>query len=418
MKKIISTIAAALIIMLSFPTSTQAAAGIFPSGGGAKTVGQTFKVSLVASGGSFNAFQGSISVSGPVSVSSVAAGSADTWMNKPSANGSFSGALLGRTATSLTIATLTIKANSVGSGSVTVSGVSLLNGATTVSNSGGSTSFSIQKAPDLPGAITVASETHPNPEEAYEATVASLTWNKASGVDGFSYLLDQSESTTPPSKVTSSEVAVSYANLPIGVHYFHIRGHNADGWGSTTHFKINVKEPDAKVDESLSAPSDIVVKKGLNYVNDIELGQVTSLVINGVTEPGFDANIVLTPAPTIPEGKALVAKASSSGEFSLEIDYPIPSGFYTLTVQGQQEKILTPLSDIIRFEISHKDGGEINIITDDDANQSKSSALVKGTFLQKEFPLMYYLVFTLILAIIILAVIEVRKMVRRRRELN
>ncbi len=416
MKKIFVVLMGLVLAVSLLPTNTKAAAGIFPSGGGAKTVGQTFKVNVVASGGTFNAFQGTISVSGPVSVTSVAAGSADTWINKPSNGGTFSGALLGRTATSLTIATLSIKGTSLGSGSVSVSGVSLLNGATTVSNSGGSTSFTIQKAPDLPGAITVTSDTHPNPEEAYEATTVNLSWNKESGVNGFSYIFDQAESTTPPAKTTSTEVSISYADQVIGTYFFHIRAHKADGWGATTHFKINIKEPDAKIDEMLSPPSDIEIKKGLSFINDVILGQVTSLVINGKTESNFDVNFVLTPALTLPEGKVLTTKANSDGEFSFEIDFPIYAGFYTLTVQGQQEKVLTPLSDTIRFEISQKNGGKINILTDDDADQPAASSLIRGSFLRVEYPVMYYLVFSLVLAIIILAIAESVKIIKRKRQ--
>lgn len=416
MKKIFAILMGLVLAVSMLPTKSQAAAGIFPSGGGTKTAGQTFKVNVVASGGTFNAFQGTISVSGPVSVLSVVAGSADTWMSKPSNGGTFSGALLGRTATSLTIATLSIKGTSVGSGSVSVSGVSLLNGSTTISNSGGSTSFTIQKAPDLPDAITVTSDTHPSPEESYEATTINLSWNKESGVDGFSYLLDQIDSTAPPSKTTSTETSTSIANLTVGVHYFHIRAHKADGWGSTTHFKINIKEPDAKINETLNPPYDIEIKKGLGYINDIETGMVTGLTINGKTEPGYDANIILSPTPELPEGKLLTTKTNLDGEFSLAIDFPIKSGFYTLTVQGQLEKVLTPLSKKIAFEISHVKGGEINIITEDDTNEPEGLAIVKGSFLQKEYPLMYYLVFSLVLAIIILSIIETIKIIKRKKQ--
>ena len=417
MKKLMTIILGLVLAVSMLPIKSQAAAGIFPSGGGSKTVGQTFKVNVVASGGTFNAFQGTISVSGPVSVTSVIAGGADTWINKPSNGGTFSGALLGRTASSLTIATLSIRGTSTGSGSVSVSGVTLLNGSTTVSNSGGSASFSIQRALDLPNAISITSASHPNPEESYEETTINLSWVKEKGVDKFSYLLDQSDSTKPSTKTSSKEVSVSYTDQTIGTHYFHIRAHNSDGWGATTHFKINIKEPDAKVDETLDAPSNIEIKKGLGFINDIQTGMVTGLTINGKTEPGFDANIILSPPPEIPEGKLLTSKADLDGNFSLNIDFPIRSGFYTLTVQGQLEKVLTPISESITFEISHVKGGEINIITKDDADEPKGLAIVKGSFLQEEYPLMYYLVFSLVLAIIILAIVETIKIIKRKRQI-
>ncbi|MCL5410375.1 MAG: hypothetical protein M1324_00785, partial [Patescibacteria group bacterium] len=48
------------------------------------------------------------------------------------------------------------------------------------------------------------------------------------------------------------------------------------------------------------------------------------------------------------------------------IDFPIVSGFHKLTIQGQKEKILTPISDEVRFEISQAKGGSISMISDED----------------------------------------------------
>jgi hypothetical protein len=415
MKKLLMILMGVLISISTLPIGADAAAGIFPSGGGSKTVGQSFSVSVVASGGTFNAFQGTISVSGPVSVLSVSAGSADTWMSRPSNGGTFSGALLGRTATSLTIATLSLKGTSVGSGSVSVSGVSLLNGATTVSNSGGSTSFTIQRAPDLPGAVAVTSTSHPDQNESYEATTIELSWIKASGVDAFSYLLDQTADTAPPAKTTSSETSVSYADQAIGTYYFHIRAHKADGWGGTTHFKINIKEPEPKVDETLNVPSEIEIIKADDFANNITDGTILGIIIKGKVTAGFDALIKLTPALTLPEGKTLTVTSDTiTGNFEYLIDFPIPSGFYRLIVQGQKEKVLTPESDLIRFEISQKDGGSIEYISDDDA-KAPQIPLVKGSFLQKKYSVMNYLIVTLILAALTLSIIEFIKFIKRRR---
>lgn len=372
LKKITVLCLLGVITLCSVPRFAQAAAGIFASGGGKQTIGSTFTVTVTASGGDFNAFQGNIAVSGPVSVVSFSAGSAN-WITAPSNNATFSGAILGSKSSSLTIATIKLRGTSVGSGAVTVSGVILKNGTTTVSNSGNSASFSIQKAPELPSAITVTSATHPDQNTSYEATAVTLSWNKGSNVTGFSYLLDQAAATTPPSKATDANTTVTYSDKAVGTYYFHIRAQSADGWGTTTHFKINIKEPDPKINEQLRKPSEIILNKLPDYINEIVAGTFAGFEILGKTEPDFTANIALDPAPTLPEGKALSVKSDAEGLFKLTIDYPVKAGHYKLTVQGQNEKILTPESDPIYFEISQVKGGQFNILTSSDTQEPEKA---------------------------------------------
>lgn len=371
MKRIISILIMSALLLLSVPVHSLAAGGIYASGGGAKTVGQTFTITVAASGATFDTVHGTISISGPVSVVSFSAGSA-TWISQPTNGGTFDGAYLGQKPTSATIATIKLKANSVGSGAVTVSGVSLLSAGTNVGTGAGSASFSIAKPADLPGAVKVTSSSHPDSNAAYDATTINLSWNKDAGVDGFSYLLDQSEGTVPAAKTTDAATSATYPDKPIGTYYFHIRAHKTDGWGTTTHFKITIKEPDAKIDETLSAPSDIKIEKANDFANNIKDGLVSGITISGKTETSYTAKITLTPAPALPEGKKYEVIADESGKFSLPIDWPISSGRYVLAVQGQKEKVLTPVSDPITFEISQAKGGTINILTDEDINPPKS----------------------------------------------
>lgn len=371
MRKLLAILSLASLVFISTPKSAYAAGGIYASGGGAKTVGQTFSVTVAASGATFDTVHGSISVSGPVSVVSFSAGSA-TWIAAPTNGGTFDGAFLGQKQTSATIATIKLKGTSAGNGAVTVSNVSLKNAGSVVGTGAGSASFSIAKAADLPGAVKVTSSSHPDPNGAYEATTISLSWVKDSGVDAFSYLLDQAGGTVPPAKTTDANTSVSYPDKAIGSYYFHIRAHKTDGWGTSTHFKINIKEPDAKINEALSAPSEIKIEKAENFVNNIKDGLITGVVISGKTEALYTAKITLTPAPALPEGKKYEVLADESGGFSLPIDWPIAPGRYTLTAQGQLEKVLTPISDPIIFEISQAKGGTINILTDEDINPPKS----------------------------------------------
>lgn len=409
MKRIISVLLTSALLLLSVPMHSLAAGGIYASGGGAKTIGQTFTITVTASGATFDTVHGTISISGPVSVVSFSAGSA-TWISQPTNGGTFDGAYLGQKPTSATIATIKLKANSVGSGAVTVSGVSLLNAGTNVGNGAGSASFSIAKAADLPGTVKVTSSSHPDPATAYDAATIALAWNKDAGVDGFSYLLDQAEGTVPATKITDANTSVTYANQAIGVYFFHIRAHKADGWGTPTNFKITIKEPDAKIDETLSKPSDIKIEKSKDFVNNIKDGLVTGIVISGKTQAGYTAKITLTPAPALPEGKAYEMLADESGNFSLPIDWPIASGRYTMTIQGQKEKVLTPVSDLIIFEISQAKGGSINILTDADINPPKS---IVSQVANKKYN--WKLISEIVAGVLVLGLITALIIIRRRK---
>lgn len=394
MKKIAIYLFSLLLIASNLTNVAYAAGGIYASGGKSVTAGQNFTVYVAASGATFDSLQGIISISGPVDVISFSPGGA-TWLpgKTPSNGGQFVGIVTERS--SLTVATITLRGRQAGSGSVSVSGVRLAHKGAVTGTGAGATNFTITRALVPPSAVSVTSSSHPNPEELYEETNISLAWNKVAGVTGFSYLLDQVENTTPPAKATGSETSVTYENKEVGTYYFHIRAQNADGWGATTHFKINIKEPDPKVNEALDKARITKVYKGEEFINDVKKGTLSGIVIEGKVEPNFIANIQLSPTPVVPEEIAAVeeapstetttetteaseneaeeedlgpysVKADSEGNFQIILDFPIPAGFYTLTVQGQDDKILTPLSDETRFEISLARGGRITIITDSD----------------------------------------------------
>ena len=406
MKKLISILLISALALFWLPTKSFAAGGIYASGGGSHVVGESFSVTVSASGATFNALEGTISVSGPVSISSFSAGGA-TWTSIPANGTHFIGMIIPAT-DSLRVATIKLKATGIGSGAVSVSSVRLANAGADVGSGAGSASFSIAKAPQL-ASVTVTSASHPDQNQAYEATKIDLAWKKASGVTGFSYLLDQTENTMPPTKVTSADTSISYPDKAIGTYYFHIRAINADGWGGTTHFKINIKVPDAKIDETLAKPSEIKIEKTNNFVNDVKEGTVSGVKISGKTEIGYTAKITLTPAPALPEGKKLEAVADNDGKFALEIDWLIPAGHYKITVQGQKELKLTPISDEIIFEISQAKGGAINILTSDDIYSPKN--IIADVTENK-----WLLIADIVGAVLIIGLIVLWIFIRRRRK--
>ena len=341
-------------------------AGISVAGGGEKTVGQTFTVSIVASGASFDSFQGTLNVSGSLEVISVTPGSA-TWLpgREPKVGDQFVG--ITKETSSLTIATLKLRAKSEGTGKVEVTGVKLARAGSLVGESAGAATFTIKRPPELPSAVTVNSTTHPDPNQSYEATTVVLTWTRGKGVIGFSYLLDQNAGTTPPAKATSNETSVTYSNLQPGTYYFHIRAQGQDGFGPATHFKISIKPPEPKEDPNLAAPSQIKISKADDFENDVKEGLVKGIIISGKSEKGFEIIALLNPLPPAYVGKTLSAVAGEDGSFQIKISEKIPSGFYKLILYGKKDLTLTKKSEEIRFEISQKEGGEIAIISDTDA---------------------------------------------------
>ncbi len=362
-KNIIKLVLIACAVLI-LPKSASAA-GIYVSGGSLKYPGDTSSVSVTASGADFNAFQGSINNSGTVKITSCSAGSA-LWVTQPTGSGSFVGALTS-SASSFRIATCSIRATAIGSGSVSVSGVQLANKGPIVGTDGGSVSFNIVRQPTPPGTVTVTSSSHPDQNTAYEATDIVLAWTApATNTTGYSYTLDQAADTDPGTNITNNNLTVTYSNQAVGTYYFHIRAKNGDGWGPTTHFKVTIKEPDPKVNDSLAKPHNITVAKASSTTNNIDDGTFSGIIISGVTEPNFVANIKLDPLPTLPEGKIFSVKSDASGKFEYLIDFPIPAGHYKLTIQGQDNKTLTPLSDVIRFEISQAKGGTVNVLTNAD----------------------------------------------------
>jgi hypothetical protein len=123
----------------------------------------------------------------------------------------------------------------------------------------------------------------------------------------------------------------------------------------------------------------------------------------GTTEPNYTANIKITPALTMPEGKTLSAKADIKGEFEFLVDFPVNSGRYALVIQGQNDKVLTPESEPIYFEISQAKGGQINILTSSDEKEPVIPPVPEKKWYEK----INYLISTYVFAALFLAVLVI-----------
>lgn len=346
------------------PTTSWAAAGVFASGGGKVTVGQAFTVTVKASGATFDSLQGTISVSGPVTVNSFSAGSA-TWLpgKTPSNGGQFVGIV--SPTSSVTVATIKLTATKAGSGSVSVSGVRLARSGSEVGSSGGSASYTASNAPTPPGSIEVSSSTHPNQEESYPATTVELSWKAPSnGASGYSYLLDRAADTTPPTSASGTGTTAKYDNLAVGTHYFHIRANNQDGWGSTTHYKINIKRA---VDESLAQPTIQTISTTDNYQNDLAKGTLTGLLFKGTGPAGLRLNLTFSPDLGLSAEKYPAPTISETGTWELVVSDPVKAGFYTLVAEASNDTVVSRPSETVYFEISVAQGGSVRLISEADA---------------------------------------------------
>ncbi len=362
----LALIAIILPFMPFFSQPAHAASGVFASGGGSYTVGQQFTVTVKASGASFDALQGSISVSGPVTIVGFSAGSA-TWLpGKTPANGQqFVGIT---TATdSLVVAKVTLKGKEPGTGSVNVSNVKLASKGSVVGTDAGGANFTVTRAPQPPGTVSVSSSSHPDQNTAYEARTIVLSWNKPAGAEKFSYLLDQSSKTTPPTTGTSADTSVTYDNKDIGTYFFHIRAQNGDGWGPTTHFQIKIKEPDPKINDALAKPVIKSIKKNSTFQTNLNDGTLTGLILTGTAEPNYKVLLSFTPSLGDLAPDLLTATADAEGGWKLNIDVPVKAGFYTVTAQGQLDKTLTQVSEPVKVELSLAKGGNVQFITTKDA---------------------------------------------------
>nr|NIM46468.1 hypothetical protein [Nitrososphaeria archaeon]NIN53718.1 hypothetical protein [Nitrososphaeria archaeon]NIQ34281.1 hypothetical protein [Nitrososphaeria archaeon] len=104
-----------------------------------------------------------------------------------------------------------------------------------------------------PPTPTVSSSTHPNVDRWYSNNDPSFTWTTPSddsGIEGYSYSLDQSPSTTPDRRIDTTGNSVSYSNKDDRIWYFHVRAQDRAGnWGPADHYgvRIDTEEPSASI---------------------------------------------------------------------------------------------------------------------------------------------------------------------------
>ena len=94
--------------------------------------------------------------------------------------------------------------------------------------------------PKSPEGVSVFSETHPFQGSWYNNNSPIISWDRDSGVEGFSFVLDNKPNTIPESVINSNETSKSFENLSDGLWYFHIKAVKRGAWGTTGHFLVRV----------------------------------------------------------------------------------------------------------------------------------------------------------------------------------
>lgn len=148
----------------------------------------------------------------------------------------------GITTNSGLVGTITFRAKSTGKAVVSFSATSkvLLNdgqGTEALVDFGRGEYNIMLKAPE---GVRIYSETHPFPSEWYNNKNPIISWEKDSGVSGFSFVLDNKPSTIPENTINTSDTSKSFENLNDGLWYFHIKANKNGVWGTAGHFLIRI----------------------------------------------------------------------------------------------------------------------------------------------------------------------------------
>lgn len=94
--------------------------------------------------------------------------------------------------------------------------------------------------PKAPEGLNIYSETHPFQNDWYKNNSPVISWDNNSGLEGYSFELDNKPSTIPDNEIDSTDITKSYENLSDGLWYFHIKAIKNGVWGTTGHFLIRI----------------------------------------------------------------------------------------------------------------------------------------------------------------------------------
>lgn len=235
-----------------------------------QNIGSTFSIGIYVSSAdqAMNASSGTLSFpTDKLEVTGVStAGSViSLWVQQPSFSNSagtvsFEGIVLnpGYTGSSGKVISVSFRTKAAGTANITFSGGSVLanDGAgTNILQGLGSARVSIEVPTEGPAADTsetpsvitgtppapqITSDTHPDPEKWYNNNRPKLSWNLPAGTTASQLLVGNKPQADPTVIYTPAISSRQLDELEDGTWYFHVRLRNQNGWGSITHFKIQI----------------------------------------------------------------------------------------------------------------------------------------------------------------------------------
>jgi TGF-beta propeptide len=183
-------------------------------------------------------------------------------------------------------------------------------------------SFTITDATG-PAAPAVSSASHHLSGTWYANNDISLSWtapNDPSGIAGYSFLMDQSDSTVPPTISAGPGTSTMFSDRTEGQSWFHVRAVDGAGnWGATTHFLVQVdaSAPVPTEFESLSHPDPDVFFE--NSQANFSWSFEDSAGVDGYSLV-FDADESTIPDEVVDQyGDSTVMNAPSNGVWFLHL---------------------------------------------------------------------------------------------------
>lgn len=273
-KKNLSLLSFFLLIFLCWPFFSKAKEASFfvlPETGSFR-IGQSFNVSvyIASEGAAMNAAQAKLTF--PPQILEVAGisktGSIFTlWVQEPvwsNSQGeiSFGGGLSspGYRGSSAKVITVTFKGKTTGRASIGFKEEMVLENSASAPNifskSNGAVfaifGLEVPEGPRPPLAPEITSPTHPIESNWYPNNNPSFQWQISADISDVSYLFDKNPSAVPDNVSEGKAVSEQFSNIDDGVWHFHLKAKNSIGWGSASHFKI-------QIDTSPPGPFDVTV---------------------------------------------------------------------------------------------------------------------------------------------------------------
>ena len=100
----------------------------------------------------------------------------------------------------------------------------------------------------------IVSITHPDQQKWYKNRNAQFEWELPKGVNGVSYLLNDSPNSNPGNISDGVVEKKEFPDLKDGVYYLHLKFKDSKGWGTIAHYRI-------QVDNSPPLPFEVEIKK-------------------------------------------------------------------------------------------------------------------------------------------------------------